>query len=187
MCDKRLGGYARLEKPSEIPEGEEEGTPAFEDELEPQNHWEAIYYLVKAGNCLGYKTYVADPARSAFGKKLGEIATLSEVPPIMKSAPEIARVDVIWYKPTPPFFLFEVEDGGTMREALHRLFNTMAFDARFIIVSPLHNRSKFEKWVRTAPFKEYEERYNFRTYSELFEFYKEIVKFTSMRERFLRF
>ena len=186
MCDKRLGGYARLEKPSEIPEGEEEGPPAFEEELEPQNHWEAIYYLVKAGTCLGYKTYVADPARSAFGKKLGEIATLTEVPPIMKSAPEIARVDVIWYKPTPPFILFEVEDGGTMREALHRLYNTMAFDARFVIVSPLHNRSKFEKWVKTAPFKEYEERYNFRTYPELFDFYKEIVKFTSMRERFLR-
>ena len=86
----------------------------------------------------------------------------------------------------PPFILFEVEDGGTMRDALHRLYNTMAFDARFVIVSPLQNRSKFEKWVKTAPFKEYEERYNFRTYSELFDFYKEIVKFTSMRERFLR-
>jgi hypothetical protein len=185
MCDKRLGGYARVEKAPEIPE-EEEGPPAFEEEIEPQNHWEAIYYLVKAGNLLGFKTYIADPSKSAFQKKLGEIATLTEVPPILKSAPEISKVDVIWYRSMPPFFLFEVEDAGTMREALHRLYNAMAFDAKFFIVSPIHNRDKFEKWVTTAPFKEFEERYNFRTYSDLFDFYKEVLKFTSMRERFLR-
>jgi len=189
MCDKRLGGYARFEKLPGRPEGgeEEEGPTVFEEEeIEPRNHWEAIYYLVKAGNLLGYKTYVADPSRNAFGKQLGEIATLTEVPPILGSAPEISRVDAIWYRSTPPFLLFEVEDGGTMREALHRLYNAMAFDARFFIISPADNRTKFIKWVTTAPFKEFEERYNFRTYSELFDFYREILSFTSMQERFLR-
>ena len=132
---------------------------------------------------LGFKTYVADPSKIAFQKKLGEIASLAEVPPILKSTPKISKVDVIWYKPVPPFFFFEIEDGGIMREALHRLYNAMAFDARFFIVRPIYNRSKFGKWVTTAPFKEFEERYNFRTYSDLFDFYKEVVKFTSMRER----
>jgi hypothetical protein len=186
MCDKRLGGYARIENPSDISEEEEEGRPLFEEEIEPTTHWEAIYYLVKAGNLLGFKTYVADPSRTAFEKRLGDLATLSEVPPILKSAPEISRVDVIWYKSSPPFFLFEVEDGGTMRDALHRLYNAMAFDARFTIVSPIDNQGKFEKWVTTAPFKEFRERYNFRTYSELFAFYSEVVRFTSMQERFLK-
>jgi len=185
MCDKRLGGYARVEKPPEISE-EEKGVPVFEEEIQPQSHWEAVYYLVKAGNLLGFKTYVADPSRSAFEKKLGEIATLTEVPPVLKSASEISKVDVIWYRSRPPFCLFEVEHGGTMREALHRLYNAIAFDARFFIVSPIDNRSRFERWMRTAPFREFEERYNFRTYSDLFDFYKEVVKFTSMRERFLR-
>lgn len=186
MCDRRLGGYARIEVETEPTVEEEEGTPAFEQELPPQGHWEAIYYIVKAGNLLGYKTYVADPSRLAFEKKLGELASLNEVPPILKSAPHISKVDAIWYRPTPPFFLFEVEDGGTMREALHRLYNAMGFDARFIVVSPIENRDKFEKWVATAPFKEFEERYNFRTYAELFEFYKQTVQFTSTRGRFLR-
>jgi hypothetical protein len=186
MCDKRLGGYARIEQATGGDEDAVEGRPVFDDEIEPQNHWEAIYYLVKAGNLLGYKTYVADPARLAFDKRLSDIATLTDVPPILKSAPHISKIDVIWYKPTPPFFLFEVEDGGTMREALHRLYNAMAFDARFVIVSPIHNRDKYDKWVTTAPFKEFEERYNFRTYSELFDFYKETSNFISIRERFLR-
>ncbi len=185
MCDKRLGGYARVEKSPGSYE-EDEAPTAFEEGIEPQTHWEAIYYIVKAGNLLGYKTYVADPSRSAFETKLGEIATLKDVPPILKSAPEIARVDAIWYRPQPPVVFFEVEDGGTMREALHRLYNAMAFDARFFIVSPMENLAKFEKWVRTAPFKEFEDRYNFRTYTDLFEFYKEAQKFTAMHSRFLR-
>jgi len=193
MCDKRLGGYARFgvksgldEKNVEVDEEDETVLPIEEENSEPQGHWEAIYYIVAIGNLLGYKTYVADPSREAFGKKLKEMATLKEVPPILKSAPHIEKVDAIWYKHTPPFFFFEVEDGGTMREALHRLYNSMAYDARFFIVCPEHNRSKFEKWVTTAPFKEFEERYNFRTYAELFDFYKQAKQFTSMRERFLR-
>lgn len=187
MCNESFGGYARSEKPLGTIDEEEEGSPKFE-EIEPQNHWEAIYYIVKLGNLLSYKTYVADPSKRAFEKKLGEIATLTEVPPILTSAPEISRVDVIWYRPTPPFFLFEVEDKSTMREALHRLYNAMAFDARFFVVSPPHShyRDKFKKWLTTAPFKEFEERYNFHTYSELFNFYKEVKKFTLMREQFLR-
>jgi len=191
MCDKRLGGYARIEKPRDdgipdVEEVEEDGTPVFDRETEPTNHWEAIYYLVKLGNCLGYKTYVADPTRAAYGAKLGDVATLKELPSIFANAREIHRVDVIWYRPTPPFFFFEVEDGGTMRDALHRLYNLMAFDARFVIVSPIDNRDKFEKWAHTEPFHEFEDRYHFRTYPELFEFYRAAAQFVAMRERFLR-
>ena len=48
--------------------------------------------------------------------------------------------------PFPPFFLFEVEDGGTMREALHRLYNAMAFDARFFVICPKENFEKFDMY-----------------------------------------
>jgi len=184
MCDKRLGGYAR---PQDIKGNGavDDDPPVFEEEGKPSNHWEAIHYIVKCGNLLGYKTYVADPSRTAFGKKLSESATLSSIPPILTAAPEIARVDAIWYRPTPPFFLFEVEDGGTMREALHRLYNSMAFDARFLVVCPAQNRDKFNKWVTTAPFKEFENRYEFKTYEELFVFYQATLAFTTHRSRFL--
>ncbi len=107
------------------------------------------------------------------------------MPPILKSSRQMSRIDVIWYRPNTPFYLFEVEDGGNMRDALHRLYNAMAFNAKFFIVSPAHNRDKFETWVRTAPFTEFQDTYNFTTYTELFDFYKEAIKFTTMRERFL--
>ncbi len=185
MCDKRLGGYARYEKPSdEFIEEPAIGEERFE-ESEPSGHWEAIYYIVKTGNLLGYKTYVSDPSKIAFDEKLGNLATIKEVPQLLRNASEIKRVDAIWYKSQPPFFLFEVEDGGTMREALHRLYNAMAFDARFIVVCPPKNRKKFEKWVSTQPFLEFRDRYQYRTYSELFEFYKTVRSFIAMRQRFL--
>jgi hypothetical protein len=190
MCDKRLGGYAKYigksSREVETFEMVEEEIPIIENELEPSGHWEAIYYITQIGKLLGYKTFVADPSREAFGKKLGDIADLSEVPAILKTAPEIHRIDAIWYSHKPPFFFFEVEDGGTMREALHRLYNAMAFDARFFVVCPGTNHDKFLKWVTTAPFKEFEDRYNFRTYEELFDFYKEVKNYTEFREKFLR-
>lgn len=195
MCDKRLGGYARREgseTTENLPEVEEaEGPSRIEEEQHvepPQNHWEAIFYLVKAGNALGFKTYVADPSRTAFEQKLGDIASLTDIPPILKSVPEMPRVDVIWYSPgaTPPLFMFEVEDGGTMREALHRLYNAMAFSAKFFIVSPTENRPKFEKWVGTAPFHECRDHYNFQTYSELADFYRAVVRYEELRRRFLK-
>jgi hypothetical protein len=190
MCDKRLGGYARyIEKTIDIPDHEDEEDVDIEildGESEPKSHWEAIYYITLIGKKLGYKTYVADPSRMAFEKRLGEIADLTEVPQILKSAPEIHRVDAIWYSHKPPFFLFEVEDGGTMREALHRLYNAMAFDARFFIICPKENFDKFRKWVTTAPFKEFEDRYNFRTYEELFDFYKEVKNYIDFRAKFLK-
>ncbi|MCX6026139.1 MAG: hypothetical protein NTY23_07780 [Chloroflexi bacterium] len=190
MCDRRLGGYARehrtIEADDDEAEEEAEATPRFEDGTEPGTHWEAIYYIVKIGELLQYKTYVADPSREAFAKKLGDLATLSSVPPILSTAPEVFRVDAIWYKPTPPIFLFEVEDGGTMREALHRLYNAMAFDARFFVIGPSQNLEKYQKWVGTAPFKEFEQRYQWRTYSEHFAFFGQATDFTLMRSRFLR-
>ncbi|MCJ7446540.1 MAG: hypothetical protein MUO72_02490 [Bacteroidales bacterium] len=126
MCDKRLGGYAKyIGKSSQgfaAVEIDEEEIAILDNDLEPSGHWEAVYYITQIGKLLGYKTYVADPSREAFGKKLGDIADLSEVPPILK----------------------------------------------------------------TAPFKEFEDRYNFRTYEELFDFYKEVKNYTEFREKFLR-
>jgi hypothetical protein len=185
MCDKSLGGYARPSKPEKI-EGEPEEPELFEAE-EPQTHWEAVYYIVQTGKLLGYKTYVADRNKTVFEKKLGEIADLIDIPSILKSAPEINRIDVIWFKPTPPFFFFEVEDRGTMREALHRLYNSISFDARFFIVSPEKNINKFQKWVKTTPFSEYEDRYNFRTYKDMFDFYNTVSEYIKMRNKYLGF
>ena len=151
MVDKRLGGYAAIEKSSETDPQEEE--VPVDDENVPSSHWEAIYYIILIGNLLGYKTYVADPSREAFSNKLGEVATLKQIPSILQNIPNVNRIDAIWHSSKSESYFFEVEDGGTMRDALHRLFNCFHLNAKFFIVSPIENRPKFEQWMATEPYK----------------------------------
>ena len=80
----------------------------------------------------------------------------------------VALVDVIWYsEDSPPSFFFEVEDKGTMRDALLRLFQARHLNARFFIVGPKENLKKFEEWVSNAPFKSSRNLYTFRTFQDL--------------------
>lgn len=74
----------------------------------------------------------------------------------------------------------------TIRHCTCERDHLVGFEARFFVVCPAHNRDKFAKWVATAPFKEFQERYEFRTYQELFAFYKTLVEYTAIRSRFLR-
>lgn len=182
MVDRNLGGYAVIEKtpPPVTPGSEEEG-----EDNSPKNHWEAIYYITLIGNLLGYKTYVADPSKEAYSKKLGEVSTLKDVPSIFQNIPNVKRVDAIWFSSKSESYFFEVEDGGTMRDALHRLFNCFHLNAKFFIVSPIENKPKFEQWMATEPYKSQEERYNFRTYKELYDFYKQVDSYITMSKKFL--
>lgn len=187
MCDKRLGGYARIEESQRNGEDESIDLPSsIETEEKPGNHWEAIYYLAKSGNILGFDTYVADPSREAFNQKLSDVATLREIPEILSGVSDLKRVDAIWYDKTRhKYYLFEVEDGGTMRDALHRLYNAIDYNSTFYIVCPEENKSKFERWVNTSPFRENRGKYNFRTYGELWIYYCSLRDYTELSKKFL--
>ena len=186
MVDKRLGGYAAIEKsPPKKGNGADSTEEEVEEDNSPTNHWEAIYYITLIGNLLGYKTYVADPSREAYSKKLGEIATLKEIPSILQNIPNVKRIDAIWFSTKSESYFFEVEDGGTMRDALHRLFNCFHLNAKFFIVSPIENRPKYEQWMNTEPYKSQEERYSFRTFNELYDFYKQVDSYINTSKKFL--
>lgn len=137
-----------------------------------RGHEEAEAVLLEIGNLLGYETYTADPAKTSGGKKLGEIASTKDVPEILKSTKNVERTDVIWYKEEmPPSYFFEVEDKGTMRDALHRLYQARHLNVRFFVIGPKENQKKFEEWVSTAPYNSSRELYNFRAFEELSRLY----------------
>ena len=131
-------------------------------------HIEAEAILLEIGKLLGFETYTADSSKIFEGRRLDEISTLQDIPEILRGTRNIARVDVIWYKEdSPPSYLFEIEDRGTMRDALHRLYQARHLNARFFIVGPTENRRKFEEWVSTAPYKSSRKLYNFRTFEDI--------------------
>ena len=179
MCTRRLGGYARFEK-------EMEELPKFEKKIEISklSHWDVMGILLKLGKRLGYKTYVANPSRKYEGQRLGEIAQLSKIPEKFKGIKYLDKVDVIWFADKPPYCFFEVEHKGTMREALHRLYQALGLDARFFIVSPIDNRPKFEKWINTEPYIHIKEKYHFRSYEDLVKFFEEAETYHQLREAF---
>ena len=148
-------------------------------------HWDAIGRITEIGNALGFDTYVADPAKKYMKKPLRDIATIKDIPEQYENIHGIEKVDVIWFRSEPPIYMFEVEDKGTMRDALLRLFQARVVDSRFLVVCPTENQSKFEKWVTTAPFKEYRQRYQFRSFDELISMYDAVMNYAREKKRFL--
>lgn len=148
------------------------------------NHWNAVGVIAELGKLLGYDTYVADPSREYKGKPLREWTTSTEVPEQCENIPGIERIDAIWYSYEPPIHLFEVEDGGNMRDALHRLYQARFFQSKFFIVCPADNRNKFEKFVTTAPYNAMKEKYLFRTYDELLQMFGSVLNYKNARSGF---
>jgi len=179
LCEKLKAEYSL--KPQELDIiltvfGKKEIAEEVEEELpEPlvvekaiSDHTEAEATLLEIGNLLGFETYTADPSKVFEGRRLDEISTLQEIPDILRGTRNITRVDVIWYnEESPPSYLFEVEDRGTMRDALHRLYQARHLNARFFIVGPAENRRRFEEWVSTAPYESSRKLYNFRTFQDI--------------------
>ena len=175
---------SRVEKkqePKPIPQSIEQIAGLKPSEM---SHWDAIGVIVELGSLLGYDTYVADPSREYKGKPLREWTTSTEVPEQCENIPGIERIDAIWYSFEPPIHLFEVEDGGNMRDALHRLYQARFFQSKFFIVCPADNRNKFEKFVTTDPYKAMREKYLFRTYEDLLKMYDTVQNYKKIRTQF---
>ena len=148
-------------------------------------HWDAIGMITEIGNALEFETYVADPNREYGGRKLQDISTQKEVPEQCTGIVGIELVDAIWVGFEPPIYLFEVEDKGTMREALLRLYQAKFLDARFLVVCPAGNRGKFDKYVNNVPFKECRQRYQFRSFDELRRMHDAVMGYHKVRSLFL--
>ena len=71
-----------------------------------------------------------------------------------------------------------------MREALHRLYQTIAFNGKLFVIGPQENEEKFEKWMETAPFKTNKKKYVYRTFEELESLFKSIEDAENKKESF---
>jgi hypothetical protein len=150
-----------------------------------KTHPDAEGVLLKIGNLLGFDTYTSDKSKKFGNETLDDIATLPDVPDVLQSIQGLNRVDVIWFnESTPEFCFFEVEDKGTMREALHRLYQARVFNGKFFIVGPPENEEKFEKYATTAPFKTNKKMYVYRTFEELESLYHAVKEAEEKKENF---
>jgi len=155
------------------------------EEVEISDHVKAEAILLEIGKLLGFDTYTADPSKVFEGKNLGELASIQAVPKVLQSTKNIEKIDVIWHNEgSPPSYLFEIEHGGTMRDALHRLYQARHFNARFFVIGPKENFEKFEEWLSTAPYNSSRKLYSFRTFEDLSRLYSLIKNTEDFKKKF---
>lgn len=159
----------------------------WEERLVIDSHEAAEAALIQLGNLLGYQTYTADSGRSFEGKKLSEIATLTDLPrfPTEQIERSAKRIDVIWVNNEEwPDSFFEVENTTSVTSGLQRMYQVLKFEAKLFVVGPVEVRARFSRAVSESPYKHYRHRYLFRSYHELEQMFQAALKYRKAYDRF---
>lgn len=149
-------------------------------------HESVEYYLLKLGEMLGYYSYTVDQIKTFNGKKLGEIATLKEIPSFagerdLNSAREI---DVIWFGDDEnPKMCFEVEHTTDIVHGLNRLTQLKHLYVNFFVVASEDRRKKFQIEMNKFPYRSMRQRYRFISYDELKQFFELAIPFQEMKAK----
>jgi hypothetical protein len=184
--------FKREEKPKETAEQKQEPrtiTPVVlpEGVTNIETHEAAEAVLLKLGNLLGYDTYTPDASKTFNGQKLGDVATLEELPfftseKIMES---VQNIDVVWMKEEWPEYFFEVEHTTGVTSGLLRIYQAEKINAKFFIVGPEDVLKRYEREVEKAPFSRIKNKYRFRSYEELREMFLAATRYREVSDRFL--
>ncbi len=156
---------------------------------EIDSHEKAELVLLALGILLGYETYTPDKGRKTEGITLGELSTLKELPffgseKIIESA---QNIDVIWLKDEWPEYFFEVEHTTGITPGLLRIYQVAEkLPAKCFIIAPADKLSKFKKEIEKPPFNKLKNKYIFRSYEELENFYKIAKEFKSTADKFFK-
>ncbi|MGD0123865.1 MAG: hypothetical protein ABSF46_00800 [Terriglobia bacterium] len=159
----------------------------WEDRLEINSHEAAIAALLQLGNLLDYKTYTAHPGDQFEGKRLGDIATLTDFPrfPTVEIERSAKRIDVIWVNiESWPEFFFEVEPTTGVTSGLQRMYQVRKSEAKFLIVAPDEVRPRFFRAISESPYKHYRDKYLFRSYTELKQMFQAALRYRKASDRF---
>lgn len=157
-------------------------------DLAIESHEAAQAILLSLGKFLKFDTYTADPSKEYNGQKLGDLATLRELPYFAteKAMDSARRIDVVWVNGEWPEYFFEVEQSTGVTSGLHRMYQVIRVDAKFIIIAPGdEERRRFEREVEKNPYKDVRPKYSFHSYDELREMYLAALQYRKISDRFL--
>jgi len=168
----------------------EEPKPTLKEKQKMHPFIEGI--CLELGNFENFATYTADPTLQFKNNVvLANLSTLNRLPEftypnILK---EVKRIDVIWFNKTGPMFpqkAFEVVDSiGTLSEAFNRTLQLLNFRTDFLIVGPNEHYEKFNQKISLEPYIRFRERYRFKSYDALINFYERSVELNKVKGDFL--
>ncbi len=170
---------------------QEEEKPKPEEKEKMHSYIEGI--CLEIGKFEKFDTYTPD--KTAIFKDniyLGQIATLSEIPQFtyQEIIDVVKRIDVLWFNKVGfkfPLNVFEVVDAiGTLTEALNRCLQLIYFNTNFIIVGPNEYKTRFDERIKREPYIRFGDKFEYKNYNTLIEFYDYSVKMDKVRSGFFR-
>lgn len=166
---------------------EEPTSPVKAADLSIATHESAEAVLLMLGNLLDFDTYTPDASRTYNGRKLGEIATLNDLPPFTseKIMDSVQNIDVVWLKDEWPEYFFEVEHTTGVTSGLLRIYQAHKLSTKFFIIGPADVLKKYEKEVQKSPFNAIQKKYRFRSYDDLRRMYLAASHYRKMADEFL--
>jgi len=151
-------------------------------------HSEAEFILLKLGQILGYDTYSPDRNKDAYGQKLEDLISLDAIPQFTTPSllDTIRNIDVIWFEDEFPICCFEVEHTTGVTTGLLRLYQTSQLNTKLFVIAPTDILKKFETEMNKMPFRKIKNRYIFRSYKDLINFYYLAENYTKSKNDFFK-
>ena len=158
-------------------------------EPETVSHADAQAKLILVGSYLGYRTYTPDRTKTSKYGALGELCSEQSVPDeylAKQKIEEIRLIDVIWFNDDGlPTHGFEVEHSTDVTKGLLRLYQASGISIKMFIVAQEETRNRFERERGKTPFKKIRDRYIFKNYRELDEFFESVKASSNLRKEFM--
>lgn len=144
-------------------------------EKEKENSFNHTYYqglIVEIGNLKNFETYVPyqDKNKLFLEKPLKNVSSIKDIyefsyPTIVQRA---KTIDVIWFNHRRlPYAFFEVEYSTDFQNSLGKYAGLQDFNSKFIIVSPIEKKRKFEDVINNDIFKEIKHRVQFIDFNHI--------------------
>lgn len=156
-------------------------------------HGEQQGMLLRLGTLCGYETFTNETdktIRKFGGQPIAKLATIRNDAEALKALPlkKMRQTDVMWMAEDSeglyPKYAFEVENSTGVKHGLLRLLRIPdRFGARLYIVAPGDEEAKlFNRYIAETPFRDHAQRFQFRFYNEVKNFYESGTLFDTHRK-----
>lgn len=157
-------------------------------EVQESNHYYYQGLLLTIGRIRNFQTFAPnqDKNRKFLNKTLGEVRTLSELPPFSypKLVQRSSTIDVIWFNERGmPRSLFEVESTTDIKNSLGKYSDLQDFYTKMMIVADKVRKAQYASIIAGTSFEAIRNRVQFLDYDALvkqYEFAMESEKFETI-------
>lgn len=146
--------------------------------------------LLELGNFFDYRTYTCDFNKKFDNKSLKDLSDFSEIPNFTyKELTDIvSKIDVIWFSKNKlpfPKYIIEVEASTDFSNSMLKMYQILDFDSKFFLIASDTKKNIYMNRLNREPFNSKKNKYNFRSFEDVFQLYFKSVEQNELKVKFL--